>query len=96
MLSCLRLEVIFLFEKIKHLENLCIPYEKQRANELLQNGWTLLNIIQNSDDSFSQGYYVIGADEQTFKKINLQSIIEREQMLKTKTMEKQLTESYLQ
>ncbi|EPM7559699.1 hypothetical protein ACTPL8_002106 [Enterococcus faecium] len=85
-----------MFEKIKHIENLYIPDEKQYVNELLENGWTLLNIIQNSDDSFSQGYYVIGADEQTFNKINLQSILEKERMLETEKIEKQLKESYRQ
>lgn len=89
-------EVISLFEKIRHVENLYIPDEKQYVNKLLENGWVLLNIIQNSDDSFSQGYYVIGADEQTFNKINLQSILEKEQMLKNESIEKQLKESYLQ
>lgn len=66
------------FENIYHVESLLVStLEDEYANELLKNGWKLLDISHNSQQEIGNHFssyskYILGADKETYLKFNLE------------------------
>lgn len=66
------------FENIYHVESLLVSTrEDEYANELLKNGWKLLDISHNSQHEIGNNFssyskYILGADKETYLNFNLE------------------------
>lgn len=57
---------------------LCGGSDERHANELVQNGWHLLDIVPFKDPNNCSGKYIVGATKEVYETFNYEMIKERE------------------